>query len=350
MRTRRQDKIGVAEATPEPGTADASPPSPRVVSITKIDDASKALVAAKKSSKSKIPSPIQFPLVAVLSLALSALGYSLTHQWTKGVLAAHARNLDTWGEFGGLVGWRVFELGLGWFGNYDGYDLAALNLLSHGPPLYLLAAFYNTPPSALLLTLAIETFSTYLPFRLLRPLSQAHGDPASTPNAELLTDKPIALLTTLLSGAIYTVSLFAAYNTYLPTALIVYFANIPSILAAHEATYINLLPVTLTLGFAATSFIFAPAEAEQDEKPRDFDPVSASLKETVSWNLWGWSKRTKTTMKRTATLMLVTGVNTTLQTAFTIEGAELGGAMAWASVWVVAAAVTGLGLGVVGSV
>jgi hypothetical protein len=26
------------------------------------------------------------------------------------------------------------ELALGWFGNYDGYDLAALSLLSHGPP------------------------------------------------------------------------------------------------------------------------------------------------------------------------------------------------------------------------
>ena len=26
-----------------------------------------------------------------------------------------------------------FELGLGWYGNYDGYDLAALTLLSHGP-------------------------------------------------------------------------------------------------------------------------------------------------------------------------------------------------------------------------
>jgi hypothetical protein len=27
-----------------------------------------------------------------------------------------------------------FELGLGWFGDYDGYDLAAISLLSHGPP------------------------------------------------------------------------------------------------------------------------------------------------------------------------------------------------------------------------
>lgn len=27
-----------------------------------------------------------------------------------------------------------FELALGWFGNFDSYDLAALNLLAHGPP------------------------------------------------------------------------------------------------------------------------------------------------------------------------------------------------------------------------
>ena len=27
-----------------------------------------------------------------------------------------------------------FELGLGWFCDYDGYDLASLSLLSHGPP------------------------------------------------------------------------------------------------------------------------------------------------------------------------------------------------------------------------
>lgn len=26
-----------------------------------------------------------------------------------------------------------FQLGLGWFGDYDSYDLASLSLLSHGP-------------------------------------------------------------------------------------------------------------------------------------------------------------------------------------------------------------------------
>lgn len=180
-------------------------------------------------------------------------------------------------------------------------------------------------------------------------MSLAHRSPERAPNADLLTDKPIALLTTLLSGAIYTVTLFAAYATYLPTALIVYYDSLPSIQAAHESTYINLLPVTLALGFAATNFIFTPAEAEPVEQPKDFDPVNASLKETVSWNVWGWSKRTKTVVKRTTILMLVTGISTTLQTALTVAGAEIWGALAWASPWVVAAAVTGVGLGAVGS-
>lgn len=179
-----------------------------------------------------------------------------------------------------------------------------------------------------------------------------HADPSKVRNAELLTDKPIAVLTSLLSGAVFTISLFSAYATYLPRFMVVYLNNLPSITAAHEVYYLNLLPVTLPLGFAATSFIFAPAEAEEEPKVPEggnFDPVEASLKETVRYNLWGWSNRTKMVMKRTALLMAMTGINTTLQTALTVEGAEFPGALAWSSVWVVASAVTGVALGAVGS-
>ncbi|KAK6079218.1 hypothetical protein SCUP234_05771 [Seiridium cupressi] len=352
MRTRRQDKVEASAVETGSALSDEtdSPSSPTVLSITKVEKpVIKAIEDIAAEKKSKLPAPIQFPLIVILSLAVSSIGYSLTYPWTKAAIAVHARTLETWSEYALLMGWRIFELALGWYGNYDGYDLAALNLLSHGPPLYLLNAFYRVPASALVLTLAIETFATYLPFRLLRSLSQAHRDPANTHNAELLTDKPITVLTTLLSGAIYTVTLFAAYATYLPTALIVYYDSLPSIQAAHESTYINLLPVTLALGFAATNFIFTPAEAEPQEQPRHFDPINASLKETVSWNVWGWSKRTKTVVKRTITLMLVTGISTMLQTSLTVAGAEPLGAVAWASPWVVAAAVTGVGLGAVGS-
>ncbi|KAH6654356.1 hypothetical protein BKA67DRAFT_535680 [Truncatella angustata] len=359
MRTRRQDKIQ-SEAV---GTASTSarseepnlPPSPSTDALIVREGAEPVVAAFEEAKrnvtqKSKIPKAIQFPLVVILSLAVSSVGYSITYPYTKAAIAVHARSLEHWSEYGTLMAWRIFELALGWFGDYDGYDLAALNLLSHGPPLYLLNAFYRVPASALILTLAIETFATYLPFRLLRSLSKAHRDPANAPNADLLTDKPIALLTTLLSGAIYTVTLFAAYASYLPTALIVYYDSLPSIQAAHESTYINLLPVTLTLGFAATNFIFTPAEAEAETKAVDFDPVNASLKETLSWNFWGWSNRTKTVVKRTAILMLVTGASTTIQTALTVQGAEPIGAFAWATPWVLASAVTGVALGAVGSV
>ncbi|KAI1781538.1 hypothetical protein F4818DRAFT_40455 [Hypoxylon cercidicola] len=350
MRTRKQTR---AEETAEAASS-PTPSAPTVVSITKIEgptitpSSKRDSDDAPSAPRSKLPKLIQFPLVAILSLALSQLGYSLTWAYTKGALATHARLLSTWTDFGLVVGWRLFELALGWFGNYDGYDITALNLLSSGPPLYLLFAFYETSASTLLLTLGIETFATYVPFRLLRPLSVAHADPSRAPNAEIVTDRPIALLTTLLAGAIYSVTLFFAYATYLPYYLVVYFASLPSVASAHEATYVNLLPVTLVLGFAARSFVFAPAEGTPKEER--FDPASATLPETVRWNFWGWSAQTKVVIRRTALLMLVSGANTFLQTRLTVDGVETPGAAAWSSVWVLAAAVTGLGLAAVGSV
>ncbi|XXG96630.1 hypothetical protein Hte_002918 [Hypoxylon texense] len=377
MRTRKQTR---AEESAEADAASSSPthhpthsfPSPpTVVSITKFEGPTTAPYSSSSSSKrdggsadddtrlaaaaqSKLPKLIQFPLVAILSLALSQLGYSLTWAHTKGALAAHARLLDTWTDVGLVVGWRLFELALGWFGNYDGYDITALNLLSSGPLLYLLFAFYETPASALLATLAIETAATYVPFRLLRPLSAAHADPTRAPNAEIVADRPIALLTTLLAGAIYSVTLFFAYATYLPPYLVVYFTSLPSVASAHEATYVGLLPVTLVLGFAARSFVFAPAATEEvvveTARAERFDPARATLPETVRWNFWGWSAQTKTVIRRTALLMLVVGANTFLQTRLTVDGVETPGAAAWSSVWVLAAAVTGVGLAAVGSV
>ncbi|OTA60451.1 hypothetical protein K449DRAFT_83128 [Hypoxylon sp. EC38] len=351
MRTRKQTR---AEESAEP--TPSVQPTPTVVTITKNEgptiSPSGRDGAQSSITNSKLPQLIQFPLVAVLSLSLTALGYTLTWHYTKGPLVPHARVLNTWSDWGLVVGWRIFELALGWFGNYDGYDITALNLLSHGPLLYLLYAFYEAPLSALLLTLIIEALATYLPFRLLRPLSTAHADPKHAPNADIVTDRSITLLTTLLAGAIYSVTLFFAYATYLPSYLVVHFTSLPSIASAHEATYVGLLPVTLVLGFAARAFVFTPAEATPIPTKEDwnkFDPVNASLKETVRWNFWGWTPPTKVVIQRTVLLMLVTGMNTFLQTRFTIEGVETPGAAAWSGVWVLAAAVTGLGLGAVGS-
>ncbi|OTB08348.1 hypothetical protein M426DRAFT_7670 [Hypoxylon sp. CI-4A] len=365
MRTRKQTREEESGETTTTSPAPSSSTTPTVVTISKIEgptaspsslssSLSKRDVARSSNARqSKLPQLIQFPLVALLSLSLTALGYTLTWEHTKGPLVAYARPLSTWADWGVVMGWRVFELALGWFGDYDGYDITALNLLSHGPLLYLLFAFYEAPPASLLLILAIETIATYVPFRLLRPLSIAHADPYHVPNAAIVTDRPIALLTTLLAGAIYSVTLFFAYATYLPSYLVVYFTSLPSIESAHEATYVGLLPVTLVLGFAARAFIFTPAEASADPTKKevdDFDPASATLKETVRWNFWGWSLPTKVVIQRTVLLMLVSGADTFLQARFTLQGVENPGAAAWSSVWVLAAAITGLGLGAVGNV
>ncbi|KAI1437703.1 hypothetical protein GGR50DRAFT_643747 [Xylaria sp. CBS 124048] len=384
MRTRRQDRAAAAAAAADADAAAVEAETAPSSSTTEIeiplstvaasmahgrDEDTQNSVAtapgsteaegthvdhAGKELRSKLPTPIQFPLVALLSMIISILGYAVSLPFTQGVLSAHARLLGTWTEVGAITIWRLFELALGWFGHYDGYDITALNFISHGPPLYLLFAHYDTPPFALLITVAIETLATYIPFRLLRPLSRAHANPTTVPNSDIINDAPIVLLTTLLAGAIYSVTLLFAYSTYLPTYLVMYFEGLPSLVRAHESTYVGLLPVTIALGFAARIYIFTSAESTgrtaADAKNDAFNPAKATLGETIRWNFLGWSSKTKVAMQRTALAMFVTGVNTFLQTRLTIVGVETPGAVAWSSVWVLASAVTGLALSAVGSV
>ncbi|KAI9740741.1 MAG: hypothetical protein M1818_004706 [Claussenomyces sp. TS43310] len=308
---------------------------------------------------SQIPPALRFPLLVTLSLCSSSLLYSCTSKYTAGELASVSRSLNAWWEVGALVGWKTFELGLGWYCNYDSYDLAALSLLSHGPPLYLLGVFYEIRPITVFSALVIDVLTTYLPFRLLRPLSPAHAVSTSSRslavlNRDVVTDLSIQTLTAIFAASIYSVTLFTAYLTYLPVTLVTHFNDIPTIAPAHSASIVTLLPLSLVLGLAARSFIFTPAVASAPSlamvKKEAFNPATATLAETFKHNVWSFNARTKTVITRTTTLMLVTGVNTAVQCFMTIEGVEAVGAIAYAAVWVTAAAVTGASLGLVGAV
>ncbi|KAK0113190.1 hypothetical protein ONS95_014888 [Cadophora gregata] len=308
---------------------------------------------------SKIPAVLRFPLVNTLSLTLSALLYSFAAEYTSGDLAKVSRTLDQWWQVSVLVGWRTFELGLGWFGDYDGYDLVSLSLLSHGPPLYLLGSFYEISPASVISSLVIDSLTTYIPFRLLRPLSLAHSASSSkysvsVRNKDIITSNSIQAYTVILGGAIYAVTLFTSYSTFLPVYLVTYFDGIHSIAAAHASSPIALFPTTFLLGLAAKSFIFTPtvtaAPTTEDAKNAAFHPETATFGETFWYNVWGYSSRKKVVIKRTATLMLATGINTFVQTFVTIEGVEAAGAVVYSGVWVAAALITGLTLGVVADV
>lgn len=220
-------------------------------------------------------------------------------------------------------------------------------------------SFYDIRATTVLSSLAIDALTTYVPFRLLRPLSPAHASSTSSSalavlNQPIITDLTIQTLTTILAATIYSVTLFGAFSSFLPVTLVTYFDGIPTISAAHSASVITLLPLSLVLGLAARSFIFTPAAAAAPSpttaKASHFNPATASLWETVVWNVWGYDERTKVIIKRTAALCIASGVNTFVQCYFTVEGVEVIGATVYSAVWVLAAAVTGTALGVVGSV
>lgn len=221
-----------------------------------------------------------------------------------------------------------------------------------------MAAFYRLSPKTAIAGLGVDVIASFVPFLLLRPLSAAHKSSSTTPNREIIADRPIQVLSTLLASFIYSVVLFLSYKTFLPGILVLYFIGIPTVEPLHSATSIYVSPLATALalasGLAARSFIFTPLAAtgrtEADEKAAQFDPVTASLGETVWWNVWGYTTQTKVGVARTIALMVVTGINTTLQGALTISGVEAPGAAIYASIWVAAAFFTGVGLGAIGEV
>ncbi|UNI14101.1 hypothetical protein JDV02_000771 [Purpureocillium takamizusanense] len=321
--------------------------------LDKVADA-QAIVPAprRQQQQGKLPVLVQFPIAAALSFALASLGYSIVGEVSKGELVSVFRAQDTWGHLAILAGWRITELAVAWFGNMDSLDVAMMDLLSHAPSLYLLATFYSLSPRTAASALVVDVVSAAVPFALMRPLSEIHRPSAKSGNRELI-DLPMLLYTAALSTGIYTVVLALSLRLVLPRILVVYFSGLPSVEPAYSATYGAVLPVTGVLGAAASLFIFAPfattGKSKEDDKLGKFDPVEATLGETVRWNLWGYTAKTKVVIRRTAAAAFVTGVNTYLACTMTISGVDSTGATAYAAVWVVAALSTGLGLGLVGS-
>lgn len=207
--------------------------------------------------------------------------------------------------------------------------------------------------------LAVEVVSAFLPFLLLRRLSGAHSAAPGTPNREIVADRGIQVLTSLQSALVYSVVLFLASRYILPNALVLYFNGIPTIRPAADAAFLGFgnptsQVLSLLFGLAARTFIFTPSvttpRTAEDQKNAEFDPVNATLGQTVAWNLWGYTAQTKVSLLRTAMAMLFTGVGTYLGTALGIRGVEPYGAAVYASVWVMSALVTGLTLRYVGSI
>lgn len=221
------------------------------------------------------------------------------------------------------------------------------------------SAFYGIRALTAGAYLGVDIVSAFLPFLLLRRLSSAHSAAPGTTNREIVVDRGIQVLTSLQSALVYGVVLFLASRTFLTNAMVLYFDGIPTIRPAADATLVGFgspasQVLSLLLGLAARTFIFTPlvttGPTAQDQEIAQFDPANATLGQTLAWNLWGYTTQTKVSIRRTAVAMLFTAVGTFLGTAMEIKGVERYGAAAYASIWVIAALVTGLSLRYVGSV
>lgn len=216
--------------------------------------------------------------------------------------------------------------------------------------LYLLTSFYTLSPETALAALLVDVLSAAVPFYLLRPLSGVHLPSTRTRG---VLDAPLLVYVSALSATIYTVVLVGALRLVLPRVLVLHFAGLPSLEPAYAATYLGVLPATALFGAAASVFVFAPFEttgkAKEDDDLRAFDPVSATLGQTLWFNVWGYTAKSKVVIERTAVVALVVGVNTFLACTKTIYGIEPWGAAVYSGVWVLAALLSGTALGLVGS-
>ncbi|KAL9094460.1 MAG: hypothetical protein Q9165_003310 [Trypethelium subeluteriae] len=373
---------------------------------------------------SKLPAPTRFPLLTVLSLALSTLLFSFVADSTGVELASISRSLNEPWQAGVVLGWKVIELGVAWYLNYDDIDTVSFTTLSHLPFCYLLWSFYSVSLRATTTLLLIDIVSTALPVTLLRPRALEHRQPRSpattttttlpdAANPHLLHDRFLQALNVVLAAATYSAALVLAHRTFLPTTLILHFDALRSLDRAHATGMRSLLPFLLPVGFAAHAFLFLPSIAAAresaeiasinngdnsssnpdsdaapittttlstrperrkqqtaEEKPRarpkakaadedenededtrttllPFDPATASLADTLRWNLGLWrpeaglrSPRIRVLAARTAAAAGFGGLSLAVRVWSAVEGADLAGASAWAGVWSGAGLVT----------
>lgn len=230
-------------------------------------------------------------------------------------------------------------------------------MLSHSPHLYLLGAFYNISPITIITCLAVDSITAYVPLSLLRntlPTHQWKAPRGTVADRAVVNDVPARLLVSLLAAAIYGLAVLGSFASWLPVYLVIHFDGIRDISAAHNASLPLLISLFLPIGAAAGEFLFRASQGTKpdahDVQNASFNPETASLSQTLAYNLWGFSARTRALIKRTLTVVVITGLHTWLQTYVAIEGVEAYGAAGWSAVWSLAAALTGLVFWWVGNV
>ncbi|EEH20253.1 hypothetical protein PABG_02512 [Paracoccidioides brasiliensis Pb03] len=369
---------------------------PRKASTTPVKASSRTKVKAAASNVEQVATRdapnwllcvVQYSGILLSSLALSTALFSLSTQITRGDLAWTSKYYDHWWQVGGLLTWRAVELTVAWVLGYDARDVASFIFLTHLPTYVLLCSFYGTRPTTMLTVAFITIFSIAVPFCIFRAPSRVHQEhpisctcsricsrlcsrlcartgTASTSTAAkgktkqkptILTDTPTTVYTTLVATAIYTVSLYTSFATWLPSCLVMHFDGLPDLRRAHEGPrgFVSLFTTLLPAGYALRDFLFVScigaASLDRQEAPKGRKHVERPgelLVTSLYRRYWlGLLTKTRVLASRTVVLATMIMLNTIVQVVGTISGAGLEGAVGWGIVWAVATAVTGVVFG-----
>lgn len=232
------------------------------------------------------------------------------------------------------------------------YDVSALVVLTYAPFAYLLTTFYQISPLTAAANVCIEVLSFAIPTYLLRPRSLAHKNNAPLRNRFLLNSYQVQLSSFMLATGVYVVLLWAALKTGSLNTFLVQYFDIPTLEIAHLETPLSIVLKTFVAGFAAKAFLLNPSFAAQplpgNQTPAEpFDPATATLPQTIEYNFYNFSKRTRTLIQQTLILNAFLFIGT-VQRCMTLLGTDILGAVGYAGVWVAANTVIALWFGWVG--
>ncbi|KAJ4144720.1 hypothetical protein LMH87_003592 [Akanthomyces muscarius] len=305
----------------------------------------------RKALLADLPPAGKFVAVEALTFALLFAGRFALATVTGDEMGTLRTQPETAMELLLLAGWRAAEVALAWVANLDFIDVGLVSFVAHAPSFWLLAMFYGIRPATAVAGTLIDVAAPAAAFALARPLGSLRFAGPRLYNKDLVSG-PFQVLIAALSTNVYAAVVSLSLRFLLPRVFVLYFHGIPTVAPAYSASFLALLPTALFFGVAASKFIFAPyvttGKSKEDEKIRQFDPVQASLRETVWWNFWGYTLRSRIVITRTAIVTVMTAVSTYLALAIAIDGVSCLGAATYALVWASATAGTGLALGLVG--
>lgn len=172
--------------------------------------------------------------------------------------------------------------------------------------------------------------------------SKARADPTS--KRDIIQDRQTILYTSVAGATIFAVIMYLSFSTWLPGFLVTHFDGIPDIRTAYAGPaglpiwIITLLPA----GYAARELLFVSSTGwsldregeEHHRSEREGEYLVTSLYNRTWASL---SPKTRILISRTVVLATMTLLNTVVQVAGTIQGAEVVGATGWGAIWAVAA-------------